>query len=78
MPQLNDRIRLLAASWIRKSDRLHRAEAERLPAPLRHLLDWNASLEVRHLVELVPVMLIRFDERIEESLYPAWSSGALR
>ena len=67
-PELDHRVGLPAAAWVGKAHRLHRAEAQRLPAPPRHLLDRQAALEVRHLVELVPVMLVRLDECIEESL----------
>ena len=67
-PQLHHRMRLPAGSRIGKAHRLHRTEARRLPAPPRHLLDRQASLEVGHLVEIVARVLIGSRERVDERL----------
>ena len=64
--ELHHRVRLAAGARIGQADRLHRAEAERLPAAPGHLLDRQAALEVGHLVELVALVLVGLDQRVEE------------
>ena len=64
--QLHRRVRLAAGSRVVQADRLHRAEPQRLAAALRHLLDRQAALEVRHLVELVAVKLVGGRQRVDE------------
>ena len=67
-PELHHRVRLAAGARIGQADRLHRAEAQRLAAAARHLLDRQAALEVRHLVELVAVVLVGREQRVDERL----------
>ena len=67
-PELHHRVRLAAGARIGQAHRLHRPEPERLPAAARHLLDRQAALEVGHLVEVVPLVLVGGDERVEEAL----------
>ena len=77
--ELHHRVRLAAGARIGQAHRLHRAEAQRLAPAARHLLDRQAALEVRHLVELVAVVLVGRDQRVEERSYClARPSGALR
>ena len=64
-------MRLPAGARIGQADRLHRAEAERLAAAPRHLLDRQAALEVGHLVELVALVLVGLEQRVEEALVPS-------
>src|SRR5207248_3285551 len=66
--KLGDGIRLAAGARIAKADGFHRPKAQRLAATLGHLLHRHAALEVRHLVELVPMMLVRRDQCVEKTL----------
>src|SRR5258708_4013651 len=52
LPQLDDGVWLAPRLRVGQPDRLHRPEPQRLNATLRHLLDRQASFEVRHRVEL--------------------------
>ncbi len=77
--KLYHRVRLAAGARVGQPDRLHRAEPERLAAAPRHLLHRQAALEVRHRVELVALMLVGLEQRVEElRRMPAASIGALR
>src|SRR5207247_8975924 len=57
LPELHDRVRLRltpgASPGIVEPKRFHRPMPEGLDTPLRHLLDRQAALAVRRLVELV-------------------------
>src|SRR5712691_12303350 len=48
LPQLDDGVRLAPGLRVGESNRLHGTESQRLDTALRHLLDRQASLEVRH------------------------------
>ena len=52
-----------ARARIGEPDRSHGAEAQRVGAPLRDLLDGHAPLEVRHLVERLALVQISFGQR---------------
>ena len=68
LTQLEHRPRPATGAGIGESDRPHRPEAQRLrPAP-GHLLDRQAPLEIRHLVEFMRRELIRFDQRRDEAV----------
>ena len=58
----------LAGARIAEAHRLHRPESERLAPARGHLLHRHAALEVRHLVELMAVILVGGEERVEEGV----------
>src|SRR5690242_1946561 len=68
LTKLHDGIRIAPGARITEPDRLERTEAERVAPSARHLLDRHAPLEVRRFIELVAVMLIGLDQRIDERL----------
>ena len=53
LPQLHGRVRRPAGARIDEADRLHRSEAQRVAAAVRHDLDGQAALEEPLLVEVV-------------------------
>src|SRR4029453_8702182 len=66
--ELRDRIGLATGSRVAEAAGFHRPEAKRLAAPPRHFLDRHASLEVRDGIEVMALVLVRGNERIEERL----------
>ena len=66
--KLHDGVGVATRARVAQPHRLHRSEAQRLAPAARHLLDGHAPLEVRHLVELVAVMLVGRDERVDKRL----------
>ena len=69
--KLRDRIRVAAGPWITKADGLHWPKTKRLTTAPSHLLDGHAPLEVRDRVEVVSLVLISGDERVDERVVPA-------
>jgi hypothetical protein len=67
-PKLRDGVGFSSGARISETNRFHRTEAKRVSPATRDLLGRHASLEVRHLVELVAVVLIRRDECVEKRL----------
>ena len=53
LPELDDGVRRLAGARIDEADRLHRSEAQRVAAAVRHHLDRQAAFEESLLVEVV-------------------------
>src|SRR5688500_8399409 len=57
-----------AGAGIVEANGFHGTESERLAATLGHDLDRHASLEIRHLVEVVRAILVAGGHRVEERL----------
>ena len=64
LPQLDRGIGLLARPRIDETDRLHRPEAQRVDAPVRHDLDRQTALEESLAVEIVNGRRLCVHERI--------------
>src|SRR4051812_36284621 len=66
--ELSDRVRVSPRPRVAQPNGLHRTEAEGLASAARHLFDRHAALEVRDRVEVVALVLIPRDERVEKRL----------
>src|SRR6185437_8292644 len=67
-PELDHGVRLAPGPRISESDRLHRSEPQRLPAPAGHLLHRKATLEVGNGVEIVTVVLVCLEQSVDEGI----------
>ena len=68
LPQLDDRVRLASGPRIDEPHRLHRPEAQRVDAAMRHHLDRQAAFEEFLFVEIVDRRRLRVHERVVEAL----------
>ncbi len=68
LPELRDGVRLTARPRVAQPHGLERAEAEHIAPALCHHFHRETPLEVRHLVEVVPPVLIRRQQRVDERL----------
>src|SRR5919202_4340343 len=68
LPELHDRVGLLAGARVRKADGLHRAEPQRLGAATCDHLDRQAALEVHVLLEVLYGGELRSHERLDEGV----------
>src|SRR3954466_6723861 len=68
LSKLNDGVRVASGARIAKTYRLERAEPEGVASALRPDFDRHAALEVWNLVELVAVVLVGGDQRVEERI----------
>src|SRR5262245_37148699 len=58
-PELDHRMRVTSGARIRQSHGLERSESQCFRTPAGHLLDRQAAFEIRDLVEVVRLKLIR-------------------
>ena len=78
LPQLHGGVGLPSGARIDQPDRLHRTEAERVVAAMRHHLDRQTAFEEPLLVEVVNRGRFRGNERVVEAIVLFAREGAIQ
>src|SRR5437868_5704173 len=66
LAELHDSISFASSAGIAQADRLEWTKPQRISPALGHYFDRHAAFEVRDFIELVAVILIRRDQRVEK------------